>query len=405
MARTMLDEYKTSDCFWAEAVNMACHATNRLYLHKLLKKTPYDLLTGNKPNVSYFRVFGIKFYVLQKRSNSSKFAPKVYEGFLLGYDSNSRAYRVFNKVFGCVGTTCDAVFDETNGSQVVQYDLDVIDDEEAPCEVLQKMAIEDVRPQDPSEPQAPNDTTPPTQDHEQNQEDEQDEDQVHDQEKSIDQGGDEDDGDHQESRLNHHTQECTKPYKEITPWLIFLVISKRGVTNRSRVTNFWQDYSFVSSMEPFKIEDALRDPEWVVVMQEELNNFKRNQVWSLVERPKQIVVGIKWVFHNKQDEHGIVIRDKARLVVKGYSQVEGLDFVETFPPVARLESIRILLAYATHNDFKLYQMDVQSAFLNGLIKEEVYVEQSSCFEDEEYPNHVNRLHKALYGLASSKSMI
>jgi hypothetical protein len=85
-------------------------------------------------------------------------------------------------------------------------------------------------------------------------------------------------------------------------------------------------------------------------------------------------------------------------VVKGYSQVKGLDFDETFAPVARLESIRILLAYATHHDFKLYQMDVNSAFLNGPIKEEVYVEQPSGFEDEEYPNHMYKLHKALYGL-------
>jgi hypothetical protein len=146
------------------------------------------------------------------------------------------------------------------------------------------------------------------------------------------------------------------------------------------------------------MEDALRDPDWVVVMQEELNNFMRNEVWSLVERPKQNIVGTKWVFRNKQDEHRVVIRNKARFVAKGYSQVEGLDFGETFAPVARLESIHILLAYATHHDFKLYQMDVKSAFLNRPIKEEVYVKQPSSFEDEEYPNHVYKLHKALYGL-------
>jgi transposase InsO family protein len=116
MVGTMLDEYKTSDWFWAKAVNTAYHASNRLYIHKLLKKTPYELLTGNKPNVSYFRVFGSKCYVLQKRSKSFKFAPKFYKGFMLGYDSNSRAYHVFNKNSGCVETTCDAVFDETNGS-------------------------------------------------------------------------------------------------------------------------------------------------------------------------------------------------------------------------------------------------------------------------------------------------
>jgi transposase InsO family protein len=136
MTRTMLDEYKPSDRFWAEAVNTACHTSKCLYIHKLLKKTPYELLIGNKSNVSYFRVFGSKCYVLQKRSNSSKFAPKVYEGFMLGYDLNSRAYRVFNKDSGCVETTYDMVFDETNISQVEQYDLDIIDDEEAHCDAL-----------------------------------------------------------------------------------------------------------------------------------------------------------------------------------------------------------------------------------------------------------------------------
>jgi hypothetical protein len=133
-------------------------------------------------------------------------------------------------------------------------------------------------------------------------------------------------------------------------------------------------------------------------MQEELNNFKRNKVWSLVERSKKNIVVTKWVFRNKQDEHGVVTRNKARLVAKGYSQVEGLDFKETFALIARLESIHILLAYATHYNFKLYQMHVKSAFLNGPIKVEVYVEQSPSFEDQEYLYHMYKLHKALYGL-------
>jgi hypothetical protein len=104
----------------------------------------------------------------------------------------------------------------------------------------------------------------------------------------------------------------------------------------------------------------------------------------LVPRPNQNIVGTKWVFRIKQDEHGVVIRNKARLVAKGYSQFEGLDFDESYAPVARLESIRILLAYATYHGFKLYQIDVKSAFLNGPIKEEVYVEQPPGFEDSEY---------------------
>jgi hypothetical protein len=133
-------------------------------------------------------------------------------------------------------------------------------------------------------------------------------------------------------------------------------------------------------------------------MQEELNNFKSNEVWSLVPRPKQIVVGTKWVFRNKQDEQGVVTRNKARLVAKGYAQVTGFDFEETLAPVASLESIRILLAYDAHHSFKLFQMDMKSAFLNGPIKEEVYVEQPPGFEDDRYPHHVYMLSKALYGL-------
>jgi hypothetical protein len=126
--------------------------------------------------------------------------------------------------------------------------------------------------------------------------------------------------------------------------------------------------------------------------------LQEKQSVVLVERPKQNVVRIKWAFHNKQDEHEVVTRNNRRLVAKGYSQVEGLDFKETFAPVARLESIHILLAYATNHDFKLYQMDVESAFLNGPIKEEVYVEKPPVFEDQEYPNYVYKLHKARYGL-------
>ena len=135
-------------------------------------------------------------------------------------------------------------------------------------------------------------------------------------------------------------------------------------------------------------------------MHEELNNFERNKVWTLVERPKDCrnVIGTKWIFKNKQDENGIVIRNKARLVAQGFSQVKGVDYGETFAPVARLESIRILLAYAAHHNFKLQQMDVKSAFLNGPLNELVYVKQPPGFEDPNFPDHAYKLDKALYGL-------
>ncbi|EOY19086.1 Cysteine-rich RLK (RECEPTOR-like protein kinase) 8, putative [Theobroma cacao] len=134
-------------------------------------------------------------------------------------------------------------------------------------------------------------------------------------------------------------------------------------------------------------------------MQEELDQFKRNCVWSLVSRPlNHPIVGTKWVFRNKVDEQGNVVRNKARLVAQGYNQEERIDYVETFAPVARIEAIRLLLAFACFMNFKLYQMDVKSAFLNGFIQEEVYVEQPPGFEDFEKPDHVLKLHKALYEL-------
>ena len=110
------------------------------------------------------------------------------------------------------------------------------------------------------------------------------------------------------------------------------------------------------------------------------------------------IIGTKWVLKNKQDEHGVVIRNKARLVAQGYTQVEGLDFEETYAPVARLEAIRILLAYVAHHEFKLCHMDVKSAFLNGPLSELVYVEQPLGFEDPKHPHHVYKLHKVLYGV-------
>ncbi|KAL9254434.1 Retrovirus-related Pol polyprotein from transposon RE1-like protein [Drosera capensis] len=156
---------------------------------------------------------------------------------------------------------------------------------------------------------------------------------------------------------------------------------------------------FISEIEPKAVNEALNDPNWVDSMQEELNEFERNEVWYLTPRPKNYpIIGCKWVFRNKSDENGTVIRNKARLVAKGYSQEEEIDFDETFALVARLEAIKMFLAYAAYQGFKVYQIDVKSAFLNGKLQEEVYVEQPPGFEDYEYPEHVYRLDKVLYGL-------
>jgi hypothetical protein len=143
----MLDEYKTPDNYWAEAVNTACHALNRLYLHKIYKKTAYKLLTGNKSKVDYFRAFGCRCFILNKKAKSSKFAPKVDEGFLLGYASNAHGYLVFNNSTGLVEIVVDVTFDESNGSQG-HFSNDVAGNEKPPCEAIKKLAIGKVKPQE-----------------------------------------------------------------------------------------------------------------------------------------------------------------------------------------------------------------------------------------------------------------
>nr|GEZ82776.1 retrovirus-related Pol polyprotein from transposon TNT 1-94 [Tanacetum cinerariifolium] len=151
--------------------------------------------------------------------------------------------------------------------------------------------------------------------------------------------------------------------------------------------------------ERISIHHSLRDVDWVSAMQEELVQFARLKVWRLVPRPEgKSVIKTKWIFKNKKDESSLVIRNKARLVAVGYSQQEGTDYDETFAPVAPIEAIRLFLAYVSHKDFTVFQMDVKTAFLNGILKEEVYVGQPSGFVSKQYPDHVYALDKAMYGL-------
>ncbi|WVZ63968.1 hypothetical protein U9M48_013556 [Paspalum notatum var. saurae] len=162
---------------------------------------------------------------------------------------------------------------------------------------------------------------------------------------------------------------------------------------------FFSHSAYVASFEPRDVSHALSDPNWVNAMHEELENFERNHVWDLVEPPPNChPIGTKWVFKNKQGEDGMVVRNKTRLVAHGFYQKEGIDYEETFAPVARLEAIRILLAFEASKGFKLQQMDVKYAFLNGFIEEEVYVRQPPGFERAKFLDRVYKLRKALYGL-------
>ncbi|GKE98939.1 putative ribonuclease H-like domain-containing protein, partial [Tanacetum coccineum] len=156
---------------------------------------------------------------------------------------------------------------------------------------------------------------------------------------------------------------------------------------------------FLSQEEPKKVIYALKDPSWIETMHDELLQFKLQKVWTLVDLPNgKRAIGTKWVFKNKKEEKGTVIKNKARLVAQGYTQEEGIDYDEVFAPVAIIEAIRLFLAYASFKDFVVYQMDVKSAFLYGKIKEEVYVCQPPGFEDPDFLDRIYKVEKALYGL-------
>nr|GEU60728.1 putative ribonuclease H-like domain-containing protein [Tanacetum cinerariifolium] len=156
---------------------------------------------------------------------------------------------------------------------------------------------------------------------------------------------------------------------------------------------------FLSQEEPKRVHQALKDPSWIEAMQEELLQFKMQKVWVLVDLPHgKRAIGTKWVYMNKKDERGIVVRNKARLVTQGHIQEERIDYKEVFAPVVRIEAIRLFLAYASFMGFMVYQMNVKSAFLYETIEEEVYVCQPPGFKDPDHPDKVYKVVKALYGL-------
>ncbi|GJZ47783.1 putative ribonuclease H-like domain-containing protein [Tanacetum coccineum] len=176
----------------------------------------------------------------------------------------------------------------------------------------------------------------------------------------------------------------------------------RPVSTRKQLATdaLWCLYnSVLSKVEPKNFKSAITEDCWFQAMQDEIHEFDRLQVWELVPQPDCVmIIALKWIYKVKLDEYGDVLKNKARLVAKGYRQEEGIDFEESFAPVARIEAIRIFIANAASKNMTIYQMDVKTTFLNGELKEEVYVSQPEGFVDPDHPTHVYRLKKALYGL-------
>ncbi|KAG9453481.1 hypothetical protein H6P81_006385 [Aristolochia fimbriata] len=332
MARAMINSKNLPHKLWAEAVNTTCYISNRVHLRYLTHKTPYELWKGRKPKVHYFREFGSTCYVLRDREQLGKF------------DSRS--------------------IEETVNVEIADQNknLPLLDDEESSMS------------RGPIEKTSTNLNAQPSEQAESH---------------TLGEGSLVSDDEVEEiheniAEIGPETEKApSMRVQKNHPLDAVIGDINGGMKTRGRKQNYSEMVRFVcytSALEPRRVEDALKDEFWIRAMQEELEQFDRNKVWTLVPRPANInVIGTKWVFKKKTDEEGNVVRNKARLVAQGYTQVEGVDFYETFAPVARLESIRLSLVVASSLKIKLHKMDVKSAFLNGYLAEEVYVEQPKGF--------------------------
>ena len=368
MARTMIHENNLPKHFWAEAVNTACYVQNRIYIRPILEKTAYELFKGRKPNISYFHQFGCTCYILNNKLYLKKFDAKAQRGIFLGYSERSKAYRVYNSETLCVEESMHVKFDDkeledkTSKQGESFAEIQVPEATPEPDQIAESEDSPEAEPTSEAQDEAASDEA-------------------------------QDDSHQEDPPRNTFKHKSSHPEE--------LIIGNKDSPRRTR-SHFRQEESMIgliSMIEPTTVDEALSDDGWILAMQEELNQFQRNDVWDLVPKPQhKNIIGTKWVFRNKLNEQGEVTRNKARLVAQGYSQQEGIDYTETFAPVARLEAIRLLLSYAVNHGIILYQMDVKSAFLNGVIEEEVYVKQPPGFEDIKYPDHVFKLKKSLYGL-------
>ncbi|GJT35873.1 putative ribonuclease H-like domain-containing protein [Tanacetum coccineum] len=532
----MLADSLLPTTFWAEAVSTACYIFNRVRVTKPQNKTPYELLFGHKPIISYIRPFGCHVTILDTLSVLGKFDGKCDEGFLVGYSLNSKAFRVYNLVTKKVEVNLHVKFlEEKPNVKGVGYrwmfDIDYLTDSmnyipvslenqtnphAGTSEVtnsagtLQTPNANASEEEDEAEelivvPTAVRHTASKVGPRKSSTNSKAEEfltelQNLKTQEKeaystgisedtpeilafrreldelapkhlrevpknkatsttSVNSGSgpvntqhaDQDDSDMPELTIfnkpqkgifdeasyddegmvhdfnNLPTEVAVSPIPtlrihNIHPQSQILGDPKSSVQTRSRVQqhsgahalvsyvqkqqrNNHKDQQhclfacFLSQEEPKKISEALKDDSWVEAMQEELLQFRLQQVWILVDLPHGAkVIGTKWVYRNKRDERGVVVRNKARLVAQGHRQEEGIDYDEVFAPVARIEAIRLFLAFASFMGFIVYQMDVKSAFLYGTIDEEVYVSQPPGFVDPDHLKKVYKVVKALYGL-------
>nr|GEU54503.1 hypothetical protein [Tanacetum cinerariifolium] len=454
-ARTMLIFSCAPLFLWAEVIATACFTQNRSIIHRRFNKTPNELINGRKPNISFLHVFGALCYPKNDRKDIRKLGAKGDIGFCIGYSADSCAYRIYNRRKNKIMETMNVSFDElsvmafeqrsskpglksmTSGQissgldltyapstittqQPIEGELDLLfeamyDDyiggqlsatakTVLPAQELQvrqtstaSTSIADSAPTPTISSSLATNVPKTSQDVDelnlQQQLDQQQGNLVHLQYITI--------ADNVPNAL-FDGNTFVNPFA--VPSTSAAESSSSHNVDPSNMHTFYQPYPYEfqwTKDHPLEqnVKEAMTDPAWIESMQEELLYFKRLDVWVLVPVLANISpLTLKWFFKNKHDEEQTVIRNKSRLVVRGYRQEEGIDFEESLALVARMEAIRIFLAYAAHKSFYIFQMDVKIAFLHGSLKEDVYVCQPEGFIDVDHPSHVYKLKKALYGL-------
>nr|GEZ76205.1 hypothetical protein [Tanacetum cinerariifolium] len=432
-ARTMLSVAKVPLFFWAEAIATACFTQNRSLVIPRHEKTPYHIINDQKPPVKFFHIFGSICYIVRDGENLDKIKEKDHsssdpapecQSMALNHESLSPANQRQANVPQADRTVTTSneldllfslMFDELlNGSSKVVSKSSDVSAADAPYQHQNHTTQLNIHTTLTPTCKVP--TLAPTVTSSENinqaktyaENDQATDDEFINIFSTLVQDQGETSLRHVDSS-NMHTfyqrypsEHCwTKdhPLEQVIRNPSQCVRTRRQLESNAEMCMF---VLTVSRTEPKNIKEAMADSAWIELMQEELHQFDRLDVSELVDRPLCTnVINLKWLWKNKLDEENTVIRNKSRLVAKGYAQKEGVDFEESFTPVALLEAVRLFIAYAAHKSFTVYQMDIKTAFLYGPLKEEVYVNQPDGFVDPYHPDKVYRLKKALYGLKKS----
>lgn len=372
-ARCLIFDAGLEKKFWAEAVNTSVYLRNRSVVTGLNNKTPYEVWTGQKPNLGHLRIFGSVVMVHIPKERRLKWDKKANKLIFVGYAENTKGYRVYNPVTNVVTTSRDIVIMETLNQNMVEIPLEC----EHPVEVTQQEEIH-------SDYEENENSFSEVNDRDETYVPESEVSSVSISDNSFDTASDPD-------------VEPSKPEQRLRRTIRR---PDRYCCNNLCVTEC-QD----SSHGEITLGEALNGPEstfWRASMKEELKSFEDNDAWELVEHPQDSsVIQCRWVFKKKYDSENNV-RYRARLVAKGFSQQAGVDFHETFSPVLRYSTLRLLFAVAAKLQLAISHLDVTTAFLNGILNETVYMKKPVTFEcDDTNNNKVLKLKRAIYGLKQS----